>query len=134
MFLHPCFLAPLGEPFVSDADSPSAVRGPGDGHCAVSAQTEDLAPVYPFCRGGVSDLGGGRRHRGSFTVEASLLLVIILLVLALVMGLAVKHHRAVLDEAREFEAEAVLHEEERFVPRDLIRLCQFIEVWIPKKE
>ena len=89
MFLHPCFLAPLGEPFVSDADSPSAVRGPGDGHCAVSAQTEDLAPVYPFCRGGVSDPGGGRRHRGSFTVEASLLLVIILLVLALVMGLAV---------------------------------------------
>ena len=60
--------------------------------------------------------------------------MIILLVLALVMGLAVKHYRAVLDEAREFEAEAVLHEEERFVPRDLIRLCQFIEVWIPKKE
>ena len=58
----------------------------------------------------------------------------ILLTLAFVMGQARRNHRAVLSEAQRFEAEALQHEEERFVPRDLIRLCQFIEVWIPPGE
>ncbi len=61
-------------------------------------------------------------------------MIIILLVLAFVMGTARRSHEAVRNEAWRFEEEALRHEEERFVPRDLIRLCQFIEVWVPGKE
>ncbi len=61
-------------------------------------------------------------------------MVTVLLILAFVMGQARRNHQAVLAEAQRFEAEALQHEAERFIPRDLIRLCQFIEVWIPPKE
>lgn len=55
----------------------------------------------------------------------------ILLLLAAVMGLARRNGQAVSGQARCYAAEA--QAEDRFVPRDLIRLCQFIEVWIPPK-
>ena len=55
----------------------------------------------------------------------------VLLILAAVMGLARKNGQAVSAQAQDYAAEA--QAEERFVPRDLIRLCQFIEVWIPPK-
>ena len=56
----------------------------------------------------------------------------ILLTSAGVMGAAGRSGDAVRAQARRYEAEDTAREEDRFVPRDLIRLCQFIEVWIPK--
>ena len=55
----------------------------------------------------------------------------VLLILAGVMGLARRNGQAVSREAQRYAAE--VQAGERFVPRDLIRLCQFIEVWIPPK-
>ena len=55
----------------------------------------------------------------------------VLLLLAAVMGLARRNAQAVSTQAQHYAAE--VREEDRFVPRDLIRLCQFIEVWIPKR-
>lgn len=55
----------------------------------------------------------------------------VLLLLAGVMGLARRNGPAVSRQAYRYAAE--VQAEERFVPRDLIRLCQFIEVWIPPK-
>ena len=54
----------------------------------------------------------------------------VLLLLAGVMGLARKNAQAVSAQAQRYAAE--VRAEDRFVPRDLIRLCQFIEVWVPK--
>ena len=57
----------------------------------------------------------------------------VLLILAGVMGLARRDQQAVISEARRIETEAADKAQGRFIPRDLIRLCQFIEVWIPPK-
>ena len=54
----------------------------------------------------------------------------VLLLLAGVMGLARKNAQAVSIQAQRYAAE--VRAEDRFVPRDLIRLCQFIEVWVPR--
>ncbi len=69
--------------------------------------------------------------KGRFTVEAALLLSIILLVLAFIMRLGLKNREIILTQAAQYEAELAA-EQDRFVPRDLIRLCQFIEVWFPQ--
>ncbi len=57
----------------------------------------------------------------------------VLLLLAGVMGLARRNQKAVSTLAVRYEVQAGMPGDERFVPRDLIRLCQFIEVWIPPK-
>ena len=134
MFLHTGILASLGEPGNTLDDGAASLRTSRDGDLPDPEDAEDHAAVYSVCGGSLADPRTRRRYRGSFTVEASLLLIMILLILAYIMGLAGKSHEAVKSEAAQFEAEALIHEEERFVPRDLIRLCQFIEVWIPKKE
>ena len=55
----------------------------------------------------------------------------VLLLLAAVMGSARRNAQAVSGQARQYATEEAA--EDRFTPRDLIRLCQFIEVWIPPK-
>ena len=55
----------------------------------------------------------------------------VLLILAGVMGLARRNGQAVSRRAQQYTAE--VRAEDAFTPRDLIRLCQFIEVWIPPK-
>ena len=55
----------------------------------------------------------------------------VLLLLAGVMGLARRNGQAVSGQAQRYTAE--VRAEDPFTPRDLIRLCQFIEIWIPPK-
>jgi len=52
-------------------------------------------------------------------------------VLAFIMRLGLKNREIILTQAAQYEAELAA-EQDRFVPRDLIRLCQFIEVWFPQ--
>ena len=64
-------------------------------------------------------------------MEAAVIMSTVLLLLAAVMGSARRNAQAVSGQARQYAAEEAV--EDRFTPRDLIRLCQFIEVWIPPK-
>lgn len=64
-------------------------------------------------------------------MEAAFVMSTVLLLLAGVMGLARRNAQAIGAQAQRYAAEA--QAEDRFTPRDLIRLCQFIEVWIPPK-
>ena len=57
---------------------------------------------------------------------------IILLVLAFVMRLGLKNRADILAQAGRYEAELV-SEQDGFAPRDMIRFCQFIEVWFPQQ-
>ena len=134
MLLHARFLAPLGKSFYAAYGGTVPVRSAGYDHCFSQAHAEAQPALSSLHRRGLSSPSCLRNDRGSFTVEASLLMIMILLVLVLLMGTARRSHEAIRNEASAFEAEAVQHQEERFIPRDLIRLCQFIEVWIPKKD
>ena len=62
-------------------------------------------------------------------METALVMTTLLLLLAGVMGTARRNAQAISGQAQRYAAE--VRAEDRFVPRDLIRLCQFIEVWIP---
>lgn len=64
-------------------------------------------------------------------MEAAVIMTTVLLLLAAVMGLARRNGEAISRQAAQYAAEA--QAEDRFTPRDLIRLCQFIEVWVPPK-
>ncbi len=64
-------------------------------------------------------------------MEAAVIMTTVLLLLAAVMGSARRNAQAISGQARQYATEA--RAEDRFTPRDLIRRCQFIEVWIPPK-
>ena len=134
MLLHARFLAPLGKSFYAAYGGTVPVRSARNGYRFSQAYAKDQPALSSLHRRGLSSPSCLRNDRGSFTVEASLLMIMILLVLVLLMGTARRSHEAIRNEASALEAEAVQHQEERFIPRDLIRLCQFIEVWIPKKD
>ena len=64
-------------------------------------------------------------------MEAAVIMSTVLLLLAAVMESARRNAQAISGQALQYAAEA--QAEDRFTPRDLIRLCQFIEVWVPPK-
>ncbi len=74
-----------------------------------------------------------RRHRGSLTVEASLLMILILSVMGGMVKTSLELMRRVESQALTAEEEAALHYEERMAPEDIIRLSLFIREWIPEK-
>lgn len=131
MLLHSGVMAPLGRPSDTAFDSACALRDTGSDHRSDPENEEDRSAVYALCDSGVSAPAPPRGLKGRFTVEAALLLSIILLVLAFIMRLGLKNREIILTQAAQYEAELAA-EQDRFVPRDLIRLCQFIEVWFPQ--
>ena len=55
-----------------------------------------------------------------------------MLLISFVMKKSLLSRAEIIREANRYQTELAT-ETDRFVPRDLIRLCQFIEVWIPEK-
>ena len=106
--------------------------GHGDGY-QKKRRMEEHHAVSALYLGSLDTAAPMRRHRGSLTVEASLLMILILSVMGGMVKTSLELMQRVESQAAAAEEEAAFHYEERMAPEDVIRLSLFIREWIPKK-